>query len=1006
MRCVQDSLRLRGSTRPALLFIAVVGLLLMQTPAQAGKLTLQCWEFNRGNAKVMDNPAKYGDYRDKHPDLMLIAGDEQPWFVEYDLEFPTNGTYSVHTRFASAGEYPLEVLIDGKRVGQICLKETGNNPPYWDLKPNVFEEGTPIRKWHLHGVEWEWSEIEVTKGKHTLKLMRNGPPANPIKIELSADGPAPTRTTLPDADVVLARIPVKYRNVFLFRDGRSVNIEGLRLAIKDHIKTFGPQYPRGAQYLQELEALEKRSTATAGGGPEQQQELHDAWTTLRQKALLDHPALKVDKLLFTLKKYRSVSTYTGHIGAGNDGGSLCMLSPVAPDGKVTPLVPELTNGVFGRFDLSFDATRVLFCYAESGGSYSLYEIDIDPVTGLRPEGSRLRQLSASGYADVNLGGSYGRDGGFNDIDPVYLPNGKIMFASTRCQRSVLCFPASVTALHVMDSDGKNIECISQGQVNENSLCVLDDGRVAYMRWEYVDKGFANVQSLWAVRPDGSGSDHVFKNDLVAPAAIMHARSVPNSRKLVATATGHHGGHHGPIVLIDNRRHRRFADALDNLTPEIRYPAMGQIRYAPYGNTGTWRDPYPFSETFFLASHQPARIKYPEKAEFGLYTLDAWGNRAEVYRHPEFSCRQPVPLQPRPRPTDVAAVTPPAATEKQDLATMFVSDVYQGLDGIERGRVKYIRVMEAMNLGWYDTWRAGVNGDGYGQQASVVSAGGDVARKYVHGIATVREDGSAMFTVPADKNLFFQALDENYMELHRMRTFINFMPGEKRSCVGCHEFRRKAPNLAAKAKPQALDHPVEALYAQPGDAGPRAVHYPRDVQPILDTHCISCHSGKTPKSGLVLTGEPDEKFFTRSYQQLTHFDGKKRLISYLHTSGFGGSHVPLEPPLSFGSHRSLLVTKLLAGHPSSLKAPPGQRAKTTLSQEEFIKIVTWIDSNAPFYGTHDGKKNIRWKAEPDFRPNPVVVTPAASAPLASAPLAAIASPGRGRGYPRRPPQVRT
>jgi hypothetical protein len=97
--------------------------------AKAGKLTINCWEFNRGNAKVMDNPAKYGDYRDKHPDLMLIAGDEQAWFVEYDLDFPSNATYAVRTRFASAGEYPLDILIDGKRVGQICLRETAITRP-------------------------------------------------------------------------------------------------------------------------------------------------------------------------------------------------------------------------------------------------------------------------------------------------------------------------------------------------------------------------------------------------------------------------------------------------------------------------------------------------------------------------------------------------------------------------------------------------------------------------------------------------------------------------------------------------------------------------------------------------------------------------------------------------------------------------------------------------------------------------------------------------------------
>jgi hypothetical protein len=282
-------------------------------------------------------------------------------------------------------------------------------------------------------------------------------------------------------------------------------------------------------------------------------------------------------------------------------------------------------------------------------------------------------------------------------------------------------------------------------------------------------------------------------------------------------------------------------------------------------------------------------------------------------------------------------------------------------------------MEAMNLGWYDTWRACVQQDGGGhQQISMVSAGGDVARKFVHGLATVYEDGSSAFTVPANKNLFFQALDENFMELHRMRTFINLMPGENRSCVGCHEVRRKAPGLRPKAQPIAMAKGAAPLYPQPGDAGPRAVHYPVDVQPVLDKHCISCHSGKEPKGGLLLTGEPEGKYFTRSYNQLTHFDKKtnKRLVSYLWTSNFGGAHVPLASPMSFGSHRSKLVERIR-------KDP----CKGTVSSEDFIKIVTWIDANAPFYGTHDGKKNIKWKNEPDFRPDPVVAKPVASAPVA-------------------------
>ena len=147
-------------------------------------------------------------------------------------------------------------------------------------------------------------------------------------------------------------------------------------------------------------------------------------------------------------------------------------------------------------------------------------------------------------------------------------------------------------------------------------------------------------------------------------------------------------------------------------------------------------------------------------------------------------------------------------------------------------------------------------------------------------------------------------------------------------------------------------PAAALFPA-GRQQTARVHYPVDVQPILNKHCISCHSGKEPKGKLTLTGEQTIRY-SRSYEELC----RKDLVSYLRTASYGSSHVALEPPLTFGSHRSKMMLQLLKGH-----------HKVKLSREELIKIVTWIDSNAPFYGTHDGKKNLKWHDEPDFRPDP-------------------------------------
>ena len=935
----------------------------------AGSIRIWSWEFDRGNARVRANPGQYGDYRDTYPGLMLAGGSELPWVVEYDVDFPVTATWTLRVRYASAGTRPLEVWIDDKRVGTCCGKKTNNSPPYMDRHPNVYK-GLPERTWDMHGAEWEEScKFPVTEGKHTLKFTRNGPPANPVEIRLESPVKFPKGWKPPKRKFDLSRIPVRYRTVFLPPD--AVNLAALQLAIEDNIATSGPRYPKGPQYLKRLAEFEKkqrtvsvtpqrrsfstaRTWASEEGVPEEKRTIEAALTSLRREAMLAHPALNFDRLLFVRRKHRGSSVYTGHLQHGDPAGNLCVLSPVSPDGKVTELVPELAGGVFGRFDLSFDATRVLFSYCEEGKQFRIYEIDIDPLTGLRAGGDSLQKITSGGDDEAETVRRYKGvfcGGGFDDIDPVYLPNGKIMFASTRSQRSVLCFPATVTTLHVMDADGKNIRCISSGQVNEINPCVLDDGRVIYMRWEYIDKGFGNAQSLWAIRPDGSGSDHVYKNMLVRPAAMINACSIPDSRRIVTIAVGHHGGMAGPVVLVDNRRNRRTAEGMTNVTPEISYPGL----FPMTGHMGSFREPYPFSEKFFLVSHGPAGVKHKKGAEYAIYVLDAWGNRAELYRDPDISCYQATPLRPRRRPTEISPLAQSENGKGKNSVTMFMLDVYQGLTGIERGRVRYVRVMEAMNLSWYDTWRAGKQGDGTGMQASAVSRAGDVAIKKVHGIATVRDDGSAYFTVPAETNIFFQALDENYMELHRMRTFLNLMPGEHRSCIGCHEVRRKAPHLR-RVGPQAMDHPVQALYPQPGDTGPRSVHYALDVQPIFDKHCLGCHSGKEPKGDLDLTGELTG-LWTRSYENLT----KKALVSYLHTCGFGSSHLPVEPPLTFGSHRSKLVERI--------RKPP---CKAKITREEFIKIVTWIDANAPYYGTHRGRKNLKWKGEPDFRPLPLVM----------------------------------
>ncbi len=698
-----------------------------------------------------------------------------------------------------------------------------------------------------------------------------------------------------------------------------------------------------AAHARALQDTAKKAAAPAADAPEETRRalyLEARWVVRR--LVLADPLLDFDRLLFVKRyTYGSSHIYTDHFdGSRKMGGNLCILSPAAPGGVVTEIAPELDGGLFGRFDLSFDAKKIVFAYKKPDKGYRIYEIGID--------GKGLRQLTRDGADEEEMIKAYRH--GYDDMDPCYLPNGKIMFVSTRVKRAVLCHNAfTTTIIHVMDSDGRNIHPVSGNTTNEFTPAVCDDGRVIYTRWEYVDKGCGDVQSLWSMHPDGSQSMHVYKNNVRRPATLIDARSVPGTHRFVAVGAPHMPLAVGPVILIDTHITQLTPEAMTNLTPEIGYPGHGGY---PTKNKGYYKEPWPLSERLYLVAYNP-EASHKAPAGYGLYLLDDEGNRELAYRDPQMSCFQPMPLRPRRVPCRVppATETPIPAAD----ATLVMVDVYQGMTGIERGRVKYVRVMEDVPKPWDASWQARVQGDSMGLQNPAVSLKGHFTVKKVWGIVPVEEDGSAYFTVPAEKNLYFQALDENFMELQRMRTLVNLMPGERRSCIGCHEPRNHAP---VARRVTALGRPARAPVPQPGETGPRMVHYPVDVQPILDKHCVKCHSGAKPKGKLDLTGEMT-KLFSRSYENLIN----RKLINNIDVNP-RDAYIPAEPPLTFGSHKSKIVHQILKGH-----------SKVKLTREEFARLVTWIDANAPFYGVYEGKKNLKWKDDPEFRPDPKLASAA-------------------------------
>jgi hypothetical protein len=211
-------------------------------------------------------------------------------------------------------------------------------------------------------------------------------------------------------------------------------------------------------------------------------ELYFAVRRVKRRIALANPVVDFSQLLFIDQPYprgrvNDIHESIHRMGiTATPGGRLLVLDGLHPGGQVRLLAPQEKPGSFWRPDLSFDARRVLFCYkAHDSKAFHLYEMNLD--------GTDLRQLTDSDY---------------DDIDPIYLPDGHILFTTTRGNSHVRCGPFIYSyILARCDADGNDIYLISYNGEPDFVPSLLNDGRVIYSRWEYSDK------PLWRCRSSGA-----------------------------------------------------------------------------------------------------------------------------------------------------------------------------------------------------------------------------------------------------------------------------------------------------------------------------------------------------------------------------------------------------------------------------------------------------------------------------------------------------------------------
>ena len=650
----------------------------------------------------------------------------------------------------------------------------------------------------------------------------------------------------------------------------------------------------------------------------------------RRKERLVLMSTKVPSFIFVRQNPLSGSFYgytEGQSDAQHESNfrpdtELCLMEMKNGYGTVSSLLKD-RGGVIRDPEVSFDGKRLLFAWKHSHrkDDYHLYEMELATRS--------IRQLT------------FGL--GFSDFEGRYLPGGDIIFSSTRGVSTIPCWWTEASNMWRCDKDGKYIRRLGYDQVTTNYPTLLEDGRVVYTRWDYNDRGQTFPQPLFVMNPDGTRQVAYYGNSSWFPTTIGHAREIPDSNgKLLAILHGHHTHQKGKLAIIDPKQGTDDGKGVQMVAPKR--PTKHVIVDA-YGQQGDqFQYPYPINDNEFLVTYDPipaGNRKYPRP--FGIYWMDVDGNRELLVVDAKIHCKQVFPLVARKKPR----IIPSQVDHSKSTAQVYMQNVYagKGLKGVEKGTVKKLRVVE-MRLraaGVGNTHSSGPHSRAL-VSTPIAIGNGSWDAKMILGDVDVAKDGSAFFEVPANRPIYFQALDKDNRAINTMRTWATLMPGETMSCVGCHDNQQEAP--ANTGRSIALSDGIKPLKPFYGPA--RGFSYLKEIQPIFDRKCVDCHQEKkaislksTPRSH-----RPEKRQWAESYLNLLQADPARKGALQANVDGkyikwLGSQSEPTSQPAYLrGAANSPLIELLEKGH-----------YKVQMSQEEMDKISAWIDLYVPYSGTY-------------------------------------------------------
>lgn len=483
----------------------------------------------------------------------------------------------------------------------------------------------------------------------------------------------------------------------------------------------------------------------------------------------------------------------------HSGENLYTLSPPTPDGTLTNLT-QLDAGEVQGLEVSYDGTKLLFAMRRNKDrdGFHIFEINTD--------GTGLRQLT---------------DGNCNDVDPNYLPDGRIAFCSDRAGWQEYYHQERSRVLYVMEADGSNPRQITFNPNQDYEPLVLSDGRISYSSYRFYAQdgsegplrgermGLARIETvLRTCNPDGSAEQllyGVMRGSFYVPmrplpftdqhagwhprghhvgVSVSQQRQMPDGRILCTTPAG--------LTLVDLVQ--APLDCEFPIYPEIVNLAGGEEvyihNYDHMNPIGRFTTPYPAGEGWAWVSHAPWHDL--RENGYGLYLMNLATRELQlVYDDPKMSDVDPVPLEPRSRPPVLSSTRDP---KPSSTGIIYCNSVFNTDLPFDTSAVRSVRVLEGVQMG----------------QSIAANA---AFRTRLLGSVPIHPDGSFAVEVPADVPLRFELADEDGRMLVHETAFSYVRPGETKGCVGCHERPSEAP---PNMRPLALDDPPSRTLRQNGD----------------------------------------------------------------------------------------------------------------------------------------------------------------------------------------------